>query len=80
MDRDIPGRDDGLWPDWALFLMLSDLPAEVRSEVGRRGTWILSGDDYEIARDELEALVAALERHGFAATRDDDLIARASGR
>jgi hypothetical protein len=69
---------DGNWPPWPKQEMLSWVPEEIRQQFG--DFQITSNGDTVTFYDDHEAeIVAALERAGFVVTRDDAVIANASG-
>lgn len=71
--------DTGGWPAWPAALMLDDLLKEVAARVGHPTTSIFSGDSYAIERPEEAELQAAFQDLGLPLSRNDSLLAEASG-
>jgi hypothetical protein len=79
-DRDdVPGVADGDWPGWAAQEMLSWVPTDIQEQYGRVEASAISGDCLALDVSQMNAIVGALEAHGFTCKRDDGLVERAAG-
>jgi hypothetical protein len=79
-DRDnVPGVSDGDWPGWPAQEMLSWVPKNIQQQYGRTAASAISGDSLALDASQMNAIIGALEAHGFSCTRDDDLVRRAAG-
>lgn len=79
-DRDdVPGVADGDWPGWPAQEMLSWVPKDIQQQYGRIAASAISGDSLALDASQMNAIIGALEAHGFVCTQDDDLVRRAAG-
>jgi hypothetical protein len=75
----IPGYDDGDWPEWPAQLMLDWMPPELIARFGRSTASVLNGDFLDIAAQHEAALVTVLEGAGWTCIKDNALVRTASG-
>lgn len=76
---DVPGYQDGDWPEWPDQLMLSWLPKQVISDFGTVEDSTLNGEYLRLDPSNEGAIVAALSAGGWTCVRDDKLVPDASG-
>lgn len=70
---------DGDYPGIPTQEVFSWMPPDILETYGNVGMSMVSGPLVSFDAEEAEAIVAALEKHGFTTTRDDDLISGACG-
>lgn len=70
---------DGDWPPWPKQEMLAWVPDDIRERFGQIELTIFNGEALVFTEDQEASLVAAFEAKGFIVTRNDDLVAKASG-
>ncbi|MFZ2528402.1 MAG: hypothetical protein WAX14_12215 [Rhodococcus sp. (in: high G+C Gram-positive bacteria)] len=75
----IPGNEDGDWPEWPAQQMLEWMPPELIAQYGNSAASVLNGDFLDIDPRHEAALVAALEEAGWTCIKDDALVSSASG-
>lgn len=75
----MPGHDDGDWPEWPAQLMLDWMPPELIARFGRSVASVLNGDFLDIDPRHEDALVAALEGAGWTCIKDNVLVRTAGG-
>jgi hypothetical protein len=75
----VPGYIDGDWPEWPAQQMLDWMPQDIQDRFGDVGSSMVSGDSLYIDPASERDVVAALQNAGYVCSRDDKLVARASG-
>lgn len=76
---DIPGFADGDWPEWPAQLMLEFVPGSIAEKYGRKVDSVLNGQFLEFDAADEEVIVAEMNAAGFTCTRNDSIVATASG-
>lgn len=77
---DIPGFEDGDWPDWLAQGMLDWMPPGVVEGLGSVEASMVSGEMLFLEGNREDEVVMALERHGYSVRKDEELVRAASGR
>lgn len=75
----IPGFADGDWPEWPAQLMLEIVPSSISEKYGRKVDSVFNGQFLEFDAADEENIVAEMNAAGFTCTRNDSLVATASG-
>ncbi|OZC49293.1 hypothetical protein CH289_17295 [Rhodococcus sp. RS1C4] len=76
---DVPGHQDGDWPEWPAQLMLTLVPSSIAEKHGRKVDSTLNGQFLELDAGDEEKIVVEMNAAGFTCTRNDSLVATASG-
>lgn len=75
---DLPGWNDGDYPDWPQRRALQWMPTEIIDAIGDIADSRLNGEFIQIATDKEEQLLALFKARGVRIERDDELAMGAS--
>jgi hypothetical protein len=73
------GFADGDWPAWPAQRMLDWVPVDIWQRYGQESDSVFNGEFLEVPTESIDAMADALRATGFVLTRDDSLVASASG-
>lgn len=76
---DVPGHQDGDWPEWPAQLMLTLVPSSIAEKYGKKVDSTLNGQFLELGAADEEGIVSEMNAAGFTCTRNDSVVATASG-
>jgi hypothetical protein len=77
--NDVPGVEDGYWPEWPAHEMLNWMPRDIQDRFGEVGRSMVNDDCLLIDPKSEREVVAAVEDAGYVCVRDDELVKQASG-